>query len=481
MIAQARSVPADRSLSLGGVLVLALGALDFGLEQAIVVPALPAFAAHYEASVSDVGWLVTGFLLAGIVAIPLLGRLGDLFGKRRLLLVALGAFATGSLVCALSDSIGVVIAGRIVQGLGMAAGPLIYGIVRDTIPAELLPRAIGTVVGAGSLGVTIGFLASGLFVDHASVTAIFWFLFALAAVLVGGVLLLVPESPVRQEVSVDYLGAALLGTGLAVLLLAISKGNDWGWASGRITALFAWSAASLAVFALVELRVRRPLVDLRLVGTRPFANVNACTIVFAFSFYLASLVIPLIAALPEEPGYGLGYSTTQIGLVLIPTGLAAIAGAWTGGRTVDLVGPRALVASGAVLGIAAYVFLALVDWTTVALTVASGVLGLAWGLVLTGFFPVVIRGSSVDKTSVAVAVNLVVRNTALAVGVQVAFAIVENAGLVGRLPAEAGFTRVFVVGVTGAVVLLLASALMPGRNAARDAVTAARGIAAGPA
>lgn len=454
-----------RPLTIAGVLVLALGAFDFGLEQAIVVPALPAMAEHYGASLSSVGWLVTGFLLAGIVAIPLLGRLGDLFGKRRLLLVALGAFAAGSFICVLSDSIGVVIAGRIVQGLGMAAGPLIYGLVRDSVSSQLVPRAVGAVVGAGSAGVAIGLLLSGLLVDHVSVPAIFWFLFLFAAAITVAVLAVVPESSVRATVSVDYAGATLLAVGLATLLLAISKGNDWDWSSARVLGLFAASVVSLTAFTFVERRKLQPLVDLVLVGRRPFADAHLCHAAFAFSFYLGTLVIPVIASLPDDPGYGLALSTTEIGLVLLPSGLAAMVSAWAGGRLVDRAGPRLLVACGSVLGIAAYVFLALADWTAPTLASASGVLGLAWGFVLTGLYPVVIRSSGIDKTSVAVAVNLVVRNTFLAVGVAVAFAVIEAAGLVGGLPAESGFTRVFLVGVVGACVTLAVSTRLPGRTA----------------
>ena len=447
--------------------MLALGALDFGLEQSIILPALPALAAHYDASLAAVGWLVTGFLLAGIVAVPLLGRLGDLFGKRRMLLVALGAFAVGSLICAATDSIELVIAGRIIQGIGSAVGPLTFALARDTVAPHLLPRAIGAIVGAASAGLAIGFVLSGVLVDEMSVPAIFWFLFLLAAALVVAVFALVPESGVRARVPIDFAGAAVLSVGLATLLLAISKGNDWGWSSPRIIGLFAASLVALTVFVLIERRVREPLVDLGLVVTKPFAGVNICVFVFGYGFYLVGVVLPLIAGLPEAGG-GLGYSTTEIGLMLFPTGVASILSAWVAGRLVDRVGPRALVAVGSVLGIAGYASLALAHSTLAELTVPSALLGVAWGLILTAIYPVVLRGASDDKTGVAVAVTALTRNTALALGSQIAFAIIIGAGLVGPFPADSGFTRVFVMGLAGACVLLLVSPIMPGRAAARE-------------
>ncbi|HWT24490.1 MAG TPA: MFS transporter, partial [Solirubrobacteraceae bacterium] len=330
-------------LSLGGLLVLAFGALDFGLEMSIVLPALPAFAREYSASVIAVSWLASGFLLASVVAVPLLGRLGDIFGRRRLLFVALSAFALGSLVCALADSIGAVIAGRIVQGMGAAIGPLALGIARDTLPPERLTQGIGILVGASGAGAAIGFLLSGALVDLVSVSAIFWFLLVVALALMAAAAALVPESPVRARVPVDAAGAVVVGAALAALLLAISKGNDWGWTSGRVLGLLAGAAALLAGFVAVERRAAAPLVDLRLVARRPFAQAHVCAFGIGASFAVAVIVIPQLAALPAVTGYGLGYTTTQTGLVLLPMAVMSIVAGLLGGRFADAAGPRALV------------------------------------------------------------------------------------------------------------------------------------------
>jgi EmrB/QacA subfamily drug resistance transporter len=460
--AVAAGAPARR-LALPGLLVLSLGALDFGLEQALIVPALPAMAAHYRATLSEVAWLATGFLLASIVAVPLLGRLGDLFGKRRVLLFAYAAFAAGSLVSALAGSIGLVIVGRIIQGAGAAFAPLTLGLLRDLAPPKRLPHRIGFVVGMAGAGAAVGVLLSGILVDDVSVPAIFWFLFGIGIVLVVGALAFVPESPVRKRVPIDLLGAAALGSGLAALLLAISKGNDWGWSSARILGLFAGSALLLAAFVAVERTVPQPLVDLRLVLARPFAVANFCGLVFGFAFYLAAYLIPQMAALPEASGYGLGLNTLQIGYILLPTGIASLVGAWVGGLHVDRIGPRLLVAAAGGLGIGAYASLLVSHDSAVSLGAASAVLGLAWGLVLTGLLPLIVRKSDPDKTSVAASMNVILRNTGTAVGTQVAFALLIGAGLVGHFPSENGFQRAFLMGLLGSVVVLVVGAVMPGR------------------
>src|SRR5262249_42182777 len=158
------------------------------------------------------------------------------------------------------------------------------------------------------------------------------------------------ESPVRARVPLDLAGASVLSAGLVSLLLGISEGTRWGWHSPRILGLFAAAALLLALFVAVESRVREPLVDLRLVTTRPFANANVSAITFGFAFFIGVFVVPLIAAAPEASGYGLDLSTTQVGLLLVPTSIAGFLAGWAGGRAVDRVGPRALVAAGSLVG-----------------------------------------------------------------------------------------------------------------------------------
>jgi EmrB/QacA subfamily drug resistance transporter len=465
-LTHAAAAPRERPLSTAGLLVLTVGALDSGLEGSIVLPALPAIARHYDASLVAVSWLATGFLLAAVVAVPLLGRLGDLFGKRRLLLVALGAFGLGSLICALAGSIELVIAGRIVQGIGIAAGPLTYALVRDTVEPERVPRAIGAVVGMASVGATVGFVVSGLLVDHVSVMAIFWFLFALAVVLIVSVAALVPETSVRGHSSVDIGGAASLGLGLACLLLAISKGRDWDWFSARIVGLFLAAAGFLTLFVLIERRIRDPLVDLQHVVKRPFVNAHVCAFTLGLAFFISAFLVPLIAATPEESGYGLGLTITQTGLISSPVALGSLAAGWLGGRFVDVVGPRVLIATGSVLGVAGYVSLALAHSSILSLCVGNAAVGLGIGFLLTSIAAVVVRTADQGKTSIAVAMTTVTRTIANAVGVALTATIVAEAGVEAGFIDEDGFVWGFCLGAVGCGFALFAAVFMPGRPAA---------------
>jgi hypothetical protein len=318
------------------------------------------------------------------------------------------------------------------------------------------------VVGASGAGSGIGFLLSGVLIDHFSVAAIFWLLFGVAVALALATLTAVPESPVRARVRVDVAGAAVLGLGLAALLLAITKGDGWGWLSGRTLGLFAVAAVLLAGFAAIERRVREPLVDLALVVRRPFAQANLCTAAFGFSFFVAVLLMPLIAGAAEDTGYGLGLETTGIGLVLFPTAVAAMVGGWASGRVVAWLGSRLTAAAGAVIGLAAYLGLIAAHDSAAELAAGSAAIGFAWGLIITGVYMVVVRNVGRDKTSVALAVTILSRNTFAAVGTQAGFAIVAATAVAG-VPGGGGFTRAYAMGAIGAGVTLLLALTLPGR------------------
>ena len=453
------------------VVVLSLGALDFGLEASIILPALPALARHYHASLAGIGWFATAFQVVAVAAVPLLGRLGDVFGKRHVLLCALMAFAAGSLLCAIAHSIGLAVAGRAIQGFGAAVAPLGLAIARDTLPRARLPRAIGVLVGAATFGGAIGFLLSGLLVDQFSSAGLFWFLLAFALFLLVLTFAWVQESPERAAGYVDLAGALLASAGLGGLLLAISEGTNWGWSSPRIVGLFIAGAVLLALFAVVERRVSKPLFDLSLLAWRPNGNANLCALLFGFAFFLSAYVVPQIAARPEASGYGLAFSTTKIGLLLTPACVAGAGAGWAAGRLIDRVGPRALVSAGSALGVAAYLSLALEHGSAAALAGGTAVTGISWGVILTGLYAVVMRSVAADTSGVAAAVIVATRITGTAVGAQAAFAVIAAAGVVGSFPAEAGFTRAFVMAAIGAGATVVVAAFLPGRR--RNASTPA--------
>jgi MFS family permease len=441
--------------------VLAVGALDFALEQTLVAPALPAIERHYGASPTSAVWLLTGYVLAAAVAMPLAGRLGDQYGLRRVLLASLCAFALGSLISALASSIGGLIAGRVIQGLGAGMGPLAVALVRLHVEPERVPAAVGLLVASASVGAAGGLLVTGPLVDHVSVGSIFWLLFAVAVVLALAVWRLVDESSERTGRRLDLPGAALLAGGLGCAMLAISRGSTWGWGSTRTVGLFSASALLLLAFIVRERVASEPLIDPAALARRSMWSANLAMFTLGFSILIALTLVPLIGGYPKLTGYGLGLSTTQIGLILVPSSLATLIAGPIGGRLIERTGARAQALLGTACATASYLLLATLHLTTLVIVLATIPLGLGIGLSLGAITSLVVASSTVAQTGATVALNTVIRSVAAALGAQVAIAIVTSApSPIPHVPANSGFTDAFVMsaiamGVTLAAVLLL--------------------------
>jgi MFS family permease len=447
------------------LLVLGVGAIDFAFQQAIT-PALPAIQIRFGASPTAATWLITGFLLAAVVALSIVGPLGDRYGRRRVLVWSLAAFAIGSVVCALAEDIGVLIAGRVIQGLGGGIAALALAIVRDHVPATAVPHAVGFLVGATAVGAVLGVLVTGVLVDEVSIGSVFWLLFGISVVTGAAVRRLVPESPIHSHDPIDWPGALLLAGGLASLMLAIAEGNTWGWGSGRVLALIAGSVFLMAAFVGRERAAAHPLVDLRVMTRRPIWTANAAGFAIGFAFYMPYPLVSFIAGYPEATGYGLGMTSTQVALMLVPGAIAALVAGIAGGRLLAVVGARRQALGSGVLAASCYVALLVLPTTAAALAVALIPMGAAIGLGVGAIISLTLRGSTAREAGVTASANTVVRTVGSALGPQVAIAVVVAVpSLASGLPAEAGFDDAFLVGLLAALGALVCVSIVPSARA----------------
>ena len=219
--------------------ILGVGTLGFVLAQTTVIPALGEMQKELGASASGIAWMVTAYLLVASIATPIFGKLGDMFGKERLLAVSLAAFAVGSVVCALSDSLGLMIVGRGLQGLGGGVFPLSFGIIRDEFPADKVPTGIALLGAISAIGSGVGLPLGGVLTDGPGYHWIFWVAAIMGVLATITTIKFVPESPIRTPGRVDFVGAGILAVGLTALLIAISRGADWGWGSPETLGLIA--------------------------------------------------------------------------------------------------------------------------------------------------------------------------------------------------------------------------------------------------
>src|SRR5882724_9578233 len=302
--------------------VLALGGGAYALLQSLVVPALPVLQRDLHTSTSGVAWVFTSYLLAASVVTPIAGRLGDMFGKKRVLVIALAGLAAGSLLAAVVTSLPLMIVARTIQGLGGAIFPLAFGIIRDEFPRERVAGAIALVSGILGIGGGLGIVLAGPILQHLSYHWLFWIPLAVTAVAAAAAFAFIPESTLREPGTVHWLGGLLLSAWLVALLVAVSEGSTWGWGSAKTLGLFMLSGVLAATWVGAESRRQHPLVDMTMMRLSGVWTTNLAALLLGFGMYSAFILIPQFVQTPTSTGYGYGSSVTQSGLFLVPTTIA---------------------------------------------------------------------------------------------------------------------------------------------------------------
>ncbi|HVE25819.1 MAG TPA: MDR family MFS transporter, partial [Sporichthya sp.] len=426
--------------------ILVFSSMAYGLQQTLVAPALPAIQDDLHVSTTAVTYLLTGFLLSASIATPIIGRLGDMFGKKRMLVATLVAFALGSLVSALSSSIGLLITGRVIQGASGAIFPLAFGIIRDEFPREKVATGIGLVSAMIGIGGATGVVLSGVIVDNFSYEWVFWIGLIFTSLTVVLTALFIPESPVTVPARIDWGGAALLSGGMVALLIGVSEGNTWGWLDNRTIGLLAVSGWLLVFWIAYEQRHPAPLVDMRMMSHRPVLTTNAAAVLIGFGMYSLFILLPKFVQTPTDTGYGFGASVTHAGLFLLPNaGAMLIAGPATGVLTARF-GSRLVLLLGTLLTLASFVFLAVAHTDTWMVYVVSFVSGLGIGFAFSSMPNLIIDAVDATQTGVATGMNAIMRTVGGAIGGQVCAAVLTGYTLSGAdHPRESGYVLTFVL------------------------------------
>jgi EmrB/QacA subfamily drug resistance transporter len=457
--------------------VLGTGAMAYVLLQSLVVPALPTLQAALHTSESTVSWLLTAYLLSASVATPVLGRLGDMFGKERMLVIVLAALTAGSLIAALTSSIAVMIAARTLQGLGGAVFPLAFGIIRDEFPRERVAAAIGGISTLLGVGSGFGIVLAGPIVNNLSYHWLFWIPLGMTALATVATFLFVPESPVKTPGTVNVTAAVLLSGWLVALLLGVSEGSEWGWTSARIVGLFAAAAVLFAAWVAVELRSRVPLVDVRLMRTPVVWWTNISALLFGFGMYSMMVVLPEFMEAPKAAGYGFGASVTGAGLAMLPATAAMIVVGMAIGPITAAVGSRLPLAVGGVVGGAAFAWLAVAHSAEWQVYVALGLAGLGMGLAFSAMTNLIVEAVPRTQTGVATGMNANIRTVGGAIGSQVVISVITSSVVAGTLPHERGYVLSFIVMAAGLVAAGLVALLVPTARRRRAVEPAAEALA----
>jgi EmrB/QacA subfamily drug resistance transporter len=442
------------------LLILSVAALAYALAQTTVIPALPELIVGLDTDESGVTWTLTGYLVSAAVCTPLVGRLGDIYGKRRLLVVALVAFALGSVIAAVSSDLWVVVGGRVVQGVGGGVFPLCFAIIRDECPRDRVARGIGLMSAIAGIGGGLGLILGGLLVDYASYHWIFWLGAVMGAGAAVSTELFVTESPIRTPARLDLICAVVLAVGLVLSLLAISQAGDVGWASARTIGLIVAGLVVLALWGVLQRRTAQPLADMATLARPPVLITNIATLLVGFGMFGSFILIPTLAEAPSSTGYGFGIDATRAGLLLLPGSLAMLTFGPLSGALGSRVGNKVPLALGGGLTAAGLALLAAAHGSQAEVVAFSVVMSSGIGLAFAAMPNLIIEAVPPHRTGESTGVNALVRSVGSSLGSQVSATILAGSAVAG-VPTDAGFTRAFVVSAVVAAVAGLVALAIP--------------------
>jgi EmrB/QacA subfamily drug resistance transporter len=454
------SETADRTHPNVTLAVLALGGLAYAMLSSLVVPALPTMQHELGASETGITWLLTGYLLAASVGTAIIGRLGDMYGKEKLLLYTFAILTVGTLLAAVATTLPVLILARAIQGVAGGIFPLAFGIVRDEFPAEKVAGGIGLLSAILGAGGGAGIVLSGVIVEHLDYHWLFWI--PLVAVVAAGILTwrLVPESPVRLPGKVNWLAAALMTIGISAVLLAISQTTEWGWASTRTVGLALAGTAVIAAWIAVEVRSENPLVDMAMMRVRGVWTTNAAAFLLGAGLYASFIVFPQFAQLPTSTGFGFGASVVVSGLYLLPSTIGMTILGIRAGAISARFGSRTALLGGTVFSAASFLLLALAHSQPWQFLVAATLLGIGIGLAFAALGNLIVQAVPSHQTGVASGVNTVMRTLGGALGGQLSATFISE-NMSGGLPTVTGFTETFLMATGFLVLCFLTGLLVP--------------------
>jgi EmrB/QacA subfamily drug resistance transporter len=440
--------------------VLSLAGLAYAVLSSAVIPALPSIQHDLHTTETGVGWLLTGFLLSASVGTSIVGRLGDMYGKERLLLWTLLVLAAGTLLAALAQSLTVLIAARVIQGIAGGIFPLAFSITRDEFPPDKVAGSIGLMSSILGIGGGFGLVAGALIDQHLGWHWLFWIPLALTLLAALCTWRYIPESPVRSPGRVNWLSGALMSIGICATLIGIAQTTVWGWGGARTLALFALGFVFCALWIVNEVRSRVPLVDMKMMRIRGVWTTNLAGFLLGAGMYSSFILFPEFAQLPRSTGFGFGASVVVSSLYLLPSALAMGLLGTMAGRVAHRYGSKAALIAGAAVSAAAFGYAVVAHRHPYEMLISAFLLGVGIGLAFSALGNLIVQAVPPTQTGVATGMNTVMRTLGGALGGQLAATFVANNTAHG-LPTVTGFVDSYVMATAFLVVCVLSGLLVP--------------------
>ena len=441
--------------------VLATASGAYGLLQSLVIPVLPTIQHGLHTSQNTVTWVLTAYLLSASIFTPIMGRLGDMWGKERMLVVALVALTIGSLLSAMANSLTIMLVGRVIQGVGGGVLPLAFGLIRDEFPPEKVPGAVGMIAALTAVGAGFGIVLAGPIVGALDYHWLFWIPAVVLAVAAVGAQVVVPESRVRTPGRLNWPAVILLSTWLVAALLAISEAPTWGWASAEVIGLLIGAVVVAAGWVVVESRSSRPLIDMRMMRLPAVWTNNLVALLLGVGMYAGFAFLPEFLQTPPSAGYGFGVSITHSGLIILPSSVFMFVFGMLSGPLSKRFGAKAVMVTGLVVSIATFALLTAAHAQQWEIVVAMIIQGVGFGLAFASMSSLVVAAVPPEQTGVASGMNANIRTIGGSIGAAVMSSIVTSGVRAGGLPREAGYTHGFAFLTVVSVVAAVAAVLVP--------------------
>jgi EmrB/QacA subfamily drug resistance transporter len=441
--------------------VLAMGIGAYALLQSLVIPVLTTVQHDLHTSQDTVTWVLTAYLLSASIFTPVLGRIGDMMGKKRVFVITLVALAVGSLLAALTSSIGIMIVARVIQGVGGGMVPVAFGIIRDEFPAERVAGAVGALAALTAIGAGLGIVLAGPIVDALNYHWLFWLPMILTVAAAVLAVLVVPESPVRNPGRISWPPVLLLSCWLVALLVALSEAPDWGWGSGRVLGLLAAGVVLALVWVFAELRATTPLIDMTMMRQKGVWTNNLVALLIGMGMYATFAFLPEFVQTPSVAGYGFGASITRSGLLLLPSTVTMFVTGMFVGRLTRRLGGKVLVIAGCLGGAVAMAILAFAHSHEWQIYLSTALMGIGFGLAFSAMSALVVATVPATQTGVASGMNANIRTIGGSIGSAAMASIVTSHLAASGLPKEVGYTTGFAALAGCLVLAALAGLLIP--------------------
>jgi EmrB/QacA subfamily drug resistance transporter len=451
--------------------VLLVSVSSFALLQSLVLPVLPTIQHALHTSQNTVTWVLTAYLLSASVATPITGRVGDLIGKKKVLVATLVTLAVGTVLAAVATSIGVMIVARAIQGVGGGVLPLSFGLIRDEAPRDKVASSISISAALLAVGGGAGIVLAGPIIGVLDFHWLFWIPAMVVALAAVAAFFVIPESKVRAPGRVAILPALLLSGWLVTMIVPLSEGQQWGWTSWKTLALIAVAIVLAAFWIRVELRARTPLIDMRMMRLPAVWTTNLVALLFGAGLYSALGFLPQFLQSPKSAGYGFGASVTASGLFLLPMTVTMFIFGMLSAPAAARVGSKLVLLVGSLVTVPPFAVLAFAHGQRWEIYLASALLGVGLGLAFAAMSNLIVESVPANQVGVASGMNANIRTIGGSIGAAV-MATIVTAGAAGGLPKDDGYRNGFAFLMVIAVLATLACIMIPSARGGEQSVLA---------